>query len=77
MLNLTRRIGESIIIGDQITITIFDIDGQSVRVGIEAPRDISVHREEAYQRIADSADGVGYKPVSEGDYVRQSERIRQ
>ena len=51
MLILTRRIGESIIIGDNVEVSILDIRGHQVRLGIEAPKDISVHREEIYNRI--------------------------
>ena len=51
MLVLTRRLGESINIGDEIKITVVDIDGKQVKVGIEAPRDVAIFREEVYERI--------------------------
>ncbi len=51
MLILTRKEGETIIIGDDVTLTIFSIKGHQVRIGINAPKEVSVHREEIYQRI--------------------------
>lgn len=51
MLVLTRRLGESINIGENVKITVVDIDGKQVKIGIEAPRDISIFREEVYERI--------------------------
>nr|CRH04269.1 Carbon storage regulator homolog [Candidatus Magnetococcus massalia] len=51
MLILTRRVGESLHIGDDIKITLLGIKGNQVRIGIDAPRDVEVHREEIYDRI--------------------------
>jgi carbon storage regulator len=51
MLILTRRVGESVIIGEEISVTVLSINGAQVRVGLDAPRDGPVHREEIYRRI--------------------------
>ena len=51
MLILTRRVGETVVIGDNINITVLGIKGNQVRVGIAAPKNVSVHREEIYQKI--------------------------
>ena len=51
MLILTRRVSESLMIGDEITITVLGVKGNQVRLGVNAPKDVAVHREEIYERI--------------------------
>ena len=51
MLVLTRKIGETVIIGDNVTVTVLGIQGGQIKFGINAPKDVSVHREEIYERI--------------------------
>lgn len=53
MLVLSRRLGETLIIGDDVKVTVLGISGNQVRLGISAPREVSVHREEVYKRILD------------------------
>ncbi len=51
MLILTRRVGESLMIGDEVNVTVLGIRGNQVRIGVNAPKDVAVHREEIYDRI--------------------------
>jgi len=64
MLILTRRVGETVMIGDDVTITVLGVKGNQVRVGINAPKHVAVHREEIYERIKreQQSDEVSEKP---------------
>ena len=59
MLILTRRVGETLMIGDAVSVTVLGVKGNQVRIGINAPKDVPVHREEIYQRIKREHEAAG------------------
>jgi len=70
MLILTRRVGETVMIGNEVTVTVLGVKGNQVRIGINAPKNVAVHREEIYERIKREQQGEQHddsdtKPVSE------------
>jgi len=66
MLILTRRVGESLMIGDDVTITVLGVKGNQVRIGVKAPKEVAVHREEILDRIAESSN------LEVGDQLHQT-----
>lgn len=82
MLILTRRVGETLMIGDNVTVTVLGVKGNQVRIGVNAPRDVAVHREEIFDRIkreeaGGDADGNaegnddGAESMNEAGFVRE------
>jgi carbon storage regulator len=58
MLILTRRVGEAVVIGEEVTVTVLGVKGNQVRIGVNAPKTVSVHREEIFDRIRNERDGT-------------------
>ena len=69
MLILTRRVGETLVIGDDVTVTVLGVRGNQVRLGVNAPKDVAVHREEIYQRIQNEKDTENSTESSENDDI--------
>ena len=69
MLILTRRVGETLMVGDQVTVTVLGVKGNQVRIGVNDPKEVSVHREEIYMRIQAEKNGQadGGAAVGQGE----------
>ena len=64
---LTRRVGETLMIGDDVTVTVLGVKGNQVRIGVNAPKDVAVHREEIYDRIRKENAGGGSVEQDDND----------
>ena len=73
MLILTRRIGETLVVGDEVTVTVLGVKGNQVRLGVNAPKEVAVHREEIYQRIQRGED-AGHADTDVADAKPSIER---
>jgi carbon storage regulator len=68
MLILTRRVGETLMIGDAVTVTVLGVKGNQVRIGVNAPKEVAVHREEIFERIK-REEGGARREADDGDAV--------
>jgi carbon storage regulator len=73
MLILTRRVGETVVIGDEVQVTVLGVKGNQVRLGVNAPRDVSVHRQEIYDRIRKEQGGNGADAETRTDEGRSDD----
>jgi len=76
MLILSRRIGENVRIGEDVTVTVLEVKGNQVRIGVNAPKSIAVHREEIFQRIAHKTTLAAESPPEATTPIRPTIKIR-
>ncbi|MEM9712211.1 MAG: carbon storage regulator CsrA [Actinomycetota bacterium] len=74
MLVLSRRKGESVIIGDNVTITVVDVRGDQIRLGIDAPRSVKVYREEVYRQVVAENEAAARSVDAAADVIRRARR---
>ena len=72
MLILTRRVGEAIVIDDEVIVTVLGVKGNQVRIGVNAPKTVSVHREEIFERIKNERDSSAKSYAADSDLVATS-----
>ena len=81
MLILTRRVGETLMVGDEVTVTVLGVKGNQVRIGVNAPRDVAVHREEIYERIrrerAGEVNGAASGELASADAGARGAAVRE
>lgn len=77
MLILTRRVGETLMVGDDVTVTVLGVKGNQVRIGVNAPKEVAVHREEIYQRIQKEKQGpdVRRQTWEQDVFVKENEEL--
>jgi carbon storage regulator len=71
MLILTRRVGETVVIGEDITVTVLGVKGNQVRLGVNAPREVTVHREEIFERIKREESGEAAADEEPSEHTRE------
>lgn len=75
MLILTRRVGEAVVIDEEVTVTVLGVKGNQVRIGVNAPKTVSVHREEIFERIKNERNAAGNNPGNGNKFVADNDLL--